>query len=204
MSMEPKYFTKENAEISDHFIVTSKVQCNFPNLFVPSKYEEKETYNSMLLLDKETDKECLEKIKEAMEAASKDRWGKKIPKIKEGHVGLRDGDEYDNDAYAGKMFIRASNTKAPAVVDGGMNIISNPDHIKSGDYLRFLLKVFAYDTNGHKGIKFYLINAQFIETGPFLGGSSFTPDVADVFSKVEGFEELFASDEDKKEDDLWL
>ena len=101
---------------------------------------------------------------------------------------LRDGDieRRDDPAYANAYFINANSTTAPGIVDADRNPVLTRSEVYSGVYGRASINLYAFNSNGNKGIACGLNNLQLIRAGEPLGGkasaeSDFATDADDDF-----------------------
>lgn len=155
-------------------VITGKVRFSYAHVFEPHSIEEGQTkkYSVAILIPKK-DKKTLDKIKEAVKAAAeagKVKLGGKIPaNMKQ---PLRDGDEErpDDENYAGCMFLNASSTNKPGLVDAELNPIMSKEDFYSGCYGRASINFYAFNTSGNKGVAAGLNNIQKLEDGENLGG----------------------------------
>lgn len=160
-------------------VITGKVRFCYANVFEPQAMSEGDTpkYNVCILIPK-SDTKTLDKIRKAIEAAKiagkakiADKNGKIPSTIK---IPLRDGDEErsDDPAYEGMMFINASSTRKPTIVDKDLNPIMTQDEFYSGCYGRASINFYAFNVQA-KGIAAGLNNLQKLADGePLAGGSS--------------------------------
>lgn len=160
-------------------VITGKVRFCYCNVFEPQAMNEGDTpkYNICILIPK-SDTKTLDKIKKAIEAAKvagkaklADKNGKIPSTLK---VPLRDGDEErsDDPVYEGMMFINASSTRKPTIVDNDLNPIMSKEEFYSGCYGRASINFYAFDTRT-KGIAAGLNNLQKLADGePLAGGST--------------------------------
>ena len=134
-----------------------------------------------------TDKETLDKIKAAQEAAITAKWpGKRPAKVSS---TLHDGDgvkEKTGEPYGpeckGHYVMAVSSKLRPQIVDVNMNKIIDSSEISSGDYARVSINAYAYDVSGNRGVSFGLGNVQLVAKGEPLGGST---RAEDDFTAVE-------------------
>lgn len=160
-------------------VITGKVRFCYCNVFEPRVMKEGDTpkYNVSILIPK-SDTKTLDAIKKAIEAAKiagkakiADKNGKIPSTIK---TPLRDGDEErsDDPAYEGVMFINASSTRKPSIVDKDLNPIMSKDEFYSGCYGRASINFYAFNVQS-KGIAAGLNNLQKLADGePLSGGST--------------------------------
>ena len=133
-------------------------------------------YSVSLIIPK-TDTETIRKIKDAIRAAYEEGLnklrgsGKTAPDLESLKLPLRDGDRDRNDDpnYAGCMFINANSTTPPDIVDAAMNHILDRSEVYSGVYGRASITLYAFNSNGNRGIACGLNNLQKIRDGEPLG-----------------------------------
>ena len=126
------------------------------------------------------DKVTVEKIKKAIQAAYEEGQsklkgnGKSVPSLSVLKTPLRDGDleRPDDEAYANSYFINANSATAPGIVDADRNTIIDRSEVYSGVYGRASINLYAFNSNGNKGIACGLNNLQKIKGGEPLGGKS--------------------------------
>ena len=171
-------------------VVTNKVRLSYAFLFearAPRENPEGEKKFSTSLLIPKTDKETLDKIKAAQEAAIVAKWpGKRPAKIAS---TLHDGDgtkEKTGEPYGpeckGHYVMAVSSKLRPQIVDVNMNKIIDSSEISSGDYARVSINAYPYDVSGNRGVSFGLGNVQLVAKGEPLG--KFTR-AEDDFTAVE-------------------
>jgi len=187
--------------MSETKVVTGKVRASYAHVFHPKSAGEgtPEKYSISLLIPKD-DEKTVAKIEAAIEAAienGKAKLGKFVKsKLK---TPLRDGDEErpDDAAYEGMYFLNATSNTRPGIIDRNkVKIVEDPDDPKheidqeagevseeefySGCYCRASLNMFAYNTQGNKGVGCGLNNLQKLDDGERLaGGASAQADFAD-------------------------
>ena len=158
------------------FVVTGKCRLSYAHIWEPSRMSEDDPlkYSACIIIPK-TDKTTLDKIKAAVEAATKDgiasKWkGKKPANLK---LPLRDGDDErpDDPAFAGCYFFNANSRNRPKVVDMARNEILDQDEIYSGCYCRFSINFYPF--NGRQnGVAAGLGNVQKVCDGERLAGGT--------------------------------
>ena len=127
-----------------------------------------------------TDKATLDKIEKAMRAAYEEGQsklkgnGKSVPPLTALKTPLRDGDleRPDDEAYKNSYFINANSSTAPGIVDADRQPILERSEVYSGVYGRASINLYAFNSNGNKGIACGLNNLQKIRDGEPLGGKS--------------------------------
>lgn len=150
-------------------------------------------YSVSLIIPK-SDKTTVDKINAAIKAAYEEGQsklkgnGRSVPALSAIKTPLRDGDleRPDDEAYANSYFINANSPSAPGIVDVDRNTIIDRSEVYSGVYGRASISLYAFNSNGNKGIACGLNNLQKIRDGEPLGGKSraeddFATDVDDDF-----------------------
>ena len=149
---------------------------------------------SVSLIIPKSDTKTVEKIKTAIQAAYEEGQsklkgnGKSVPALSVIKTPLRDGDteRSDDPSYAGCYFINANSSAAPGIVDADRQPILDRSEVYSGVYGRASISLYAFNSNGNRGIACGLNNLQKIKDGEPLGGKSraeddFATDVDDDF-----------------------
>lgn len=132
---------------------------------------------SVSLIIPKSDKETLDAIKKAIEAAYKEGEAKlkgnsrTVPALNSIKLPLRDGDveRPDDEAYANSYFINANSATDPGIVDADVNPILDRSEVYSGVYGRASITFYAFNSNGNRGIACGLNNLQKIRDGKPLG-----------------------------------
>lgn len=135
---------------------------------------------SVSLIIPKSDTKTVEKIKAAIQAAYEEGQsklkgnGKSVPSLSVIKTPLRDGDTErpDDPAYAGCYFINANSSAAPGIVDADRQPILDRSEVYSGVYGRASISLYAFNSNGNRGIACGLNNLQKIKDGEPLGGKS--------------------------------
>lgn len=133
---------------------------------------------SVSLIIPKSDTQTVEKIKAAIQAAYEEGEaklkgnGKSVPALSAIKTPLRDGDveRPDDPAYADSYFINANSTTAPGIVDADRQPILERSEVYSGVYGRASINLYAFNSNGNRGIACGLNNLQKIRDGEPLGG----------------------------------
>jgi len=136
-------------------------------------------YSVSLIIPK-SDTRTIAKIEAAIQAAYEEGAsklkgnGKSVPALKAIKTPLRDGDleRPDDEAYADSYFINANSSTAPGIVDADRQPILERSEVYSGVYGRASINLYAFNSNGNKGIACGLNNLQKIRDGEPLGGKS--------------------------------
>ena len=135
---------------------------------------------SVSLIIPKSDTKTVEKIKAAIQAAYEEGQsklkgnGKSVPALSVIKTPLRDGDTErpDDPAYAGCYFINANSSVAPGIVDADRQPILDRSEVYSSVYGRASISLYAFNSNGNRGIACGLNNLQKIKDGEPLGGKS--------------------------------
>ncbi len=136
-------------------------------------------YSVSLIIPK-SDTTTVAKINAAIEAAYEEGKsklkgnGKSVPSLSIIKTPMRDGDieRPDDPSYANSYFINANSASAPGIVDADRNPIMERSEVYSGVYGRDSINLYAFNSNGNKGIACGLNNLQKIRDGEPLGGKS--------------------------------
>ena len=136
-------------------------------------------YSVSLIIPK-SDTKTVEKIKAAIQAAYEEGQsklkgnGKSVPALSVIKTPLRDGDAErpDDEAYKNCYFINANSATAPGIVDADRNPIMERSEVYSGVYGRASISLYAFNSNGNRGIACGLNNLQKISDGEPLGGKA--------------------------------
>lgn len=130
-------------------------------------------YSLMLLWPKST---ALKAIKEAIIETARSKWGANAELgFKNGRLKspLRDGDkkfeEGGDETFKSSVFMNASSTTRPSIIDPDRNII-DPGEVYSGCYFHAALRFYAYDKNGNKGVGCGLQNLMLVHKGKRIDG----------------------------------
>ena len=136
-------------------------------------------YSVSLIIPK-SDTKTIEKIQAAIQAAYEEGQGKlkgngkSVPALSVLKTPLRDGDAErpDDEAYADSYFVNANSGTAPGIVDADLNPILTRSQVYSGVYGRASINLYAFNSNGNRGIACGLNNLQLIRAGEPLGGKA--------------------------------
>lgn len=165
-------------------IVTGVVRLSYANIWTAKSINGGAPKFSTSVLIPKSDTSTLQKIKAAIQSAYEEGEsklkgnGKSVPALSSLKTPLRDGDSErpDDEAYAGHWFINANSNTAPGVVDINRQPILDTSEIYSGVYARVSLSLYAFNSNGNRGIACGLQNIQKIRDGESLGGKASAED----------------------------
>ena len=135
---------------------------------------------SVSLIIPKSDTATINKIQAAIQAAYEEGAsklkgnGKSAPALSVLKTPLRDGDAErpDDPTYADSYFINANSATAPGIVDADRNPILDRSEVYSGIYGRASINLYAFNSNGNKGIACGLNNLQKLRDGEPLGAKS--------------------------------
>lgn len=113
--------------------------------------------------------------------ADKAKWPKNL------RLPFRDGKEKDYDGYGeGVIFVGASSTMKPGLVDSNVQPIITPNEFYGGCYARATINPYYYDVKGNKGVAFGLQNIQKLRDGEPFSGRAKAEDDFDAIAAGEG------------------
>lgn len=161
-------------------ITGPKTRWSYANVWDPKSINGGAPKYSVSLIIPKSDTQTVEKIKAAIQAAYEEGQsklkgnGKSVPALDLIKTPLRDGDRErpDDPTYAGCYFINANSATAPGIVDADRQPILERSEVYSGVYGRASINLYAFNSNGNKGIACGLNNLQKISDGEPLGGKS--------------------------------
>ena len=161
-------------------VVTGKCTFSYLNCWDPKSINGGTPKFSVSLIIPKSDTKTVNKIKEAIKAAYEEGNSKlkgnsrSVPALSVIKTPLRDGDRErpDDPTYAGCYFINANSATAPGIVDADRQPILERSEVYSGVYGRASINLYAFNSNGNKGIACGLNNLQKISDGEPLGGKS--------------------------------
>ncbi|MDD3415956.1 MAG: DUF2815 family protein [Lachnospiraceae bacterium] len=161
-------------------ITGPKTRWSYANVWDPKSINGGTPKYSVSLIIPKSDVKTVEKVKAAIEAAYKEGEsklkgnGKSVPALSVLKIPLRDGDveRPDDPTYANAYFINANSATAPGIVDADRNPIFERSEVYSGVYGRASISLYAFNSNGNRGIACSLNNLQKISEGLPLGGKS--------------------------------
>jgi hypothetical protein len=180
-------------------MMIENARLSFPNLFRATAFnpDQAPKFSATFIIPK--DSPFVEKIRQEIERAAKERWGQKatetLKSLKaQNKIALRDGAEKaDYDGFGEDVvFINASTDKRPGVYDRDRTPLTQDDGKPyAGCYVNAIVEFWAQDNAYGKRINASLSGVQFRADGtPFGGGAA--PATADDFPELE--EETAAED----------
>ena len=153
---------------------------NYANVWEPKSINGGTPKYSVSLIIPKSDTATVGKIKDAIKAAYEEGQSKlkgnskSVPALSAIKTPLRDGDAErpDDEAYKDSYFINANSATAPGIVDADRQPILERSEVYSGVYGRASINLYAFNSNGNKGIACGLNNLQKISDGEPLGGKT--------------------------------
>ena len=169
-------------------ITGPETRWSYANVWQPKAINGGTPKYSVSLIIPKSDTKTIEKVRAAIQAAYEEGQsklkgnGKTVPQLKALKTPLRDGDleRPDDPAYANAYFINANSASAPGIVDADRQPILERSEVYSGVYGRASINLYAFNSNGNKGIACGLNNLQKIRDGEPLGGKSRAEDDFDT------------------------
>ena len=157
-------------------VVTGTVRLSYANVWKPKSINGGAEKYSVSIIIPKSDKDTLDAINEAVDAAIEEgigKFGGKKPNKAAIKLPLRDGDvERDDEAYKNAYFINANSTTPPQIVDQNVQPILDPREVYSGVYATVSVNFYAFNSNGNKGVACGLGNIQKVRDGQPLGNRS--------------------------------
>ena len=142
-------------------ITGPETRWSYANVWEPKSINGGTPKYSVSLIIPKSDTKTVEKIQAAIQAAYEEGQGKlkgngkTVPALSVLKTPLRDGD-----------------AERPGIVDAGCQPIIDRSEVYSGVYGRASINLYAFNSNGNKGIACGLNNLQKIKDGEPLGGKS--------------------------------
>ena len=168
-------------------LITPEFRVAFAHVFEPREGDNGDKYELVMIFDQSTD---ITALKNAASKAAREKWGDAATKLKLDspfHDGTekvdREGNVYDGFG-PGVVYVRASSTYQPGIVDANLMPIIDRTAFYSGCYARAEVNAFAYDRNGKRGVSFGLRNLQKLRDGKSLGFK--IAKAGEVFTAVGG------------------
>lgn len=191
--------TYKQSPKDENRVTVMNVRLSYEHLF--ERYEDK--FSGSFILDPTEHADAIKYLKGMMVRVAKAKWKDKGEKMaqalaSEGKTFLRNGDSKDDEAYAGKMFFSASNSRQPRVIDkhrvGGEAVVLTKEDGKpySGCYVNVTIDIWAQDNDYGKRINASLAGVQFWADGEPLSAGGRTADDDDFeFAEEEDAELAF-------------
>lgn len=157
-----------------------KTRWSYANVWEPKSINGGAPKYSVSLIIPKSDVKTVTALKNAIQAAYDEGQSKlkgsskSVPALSSIKNPLRDGDAErpDDEAYKDSYFINANSATAPGIVDVARQPILERSEVYSGVYGRASINLYAFNSNGNKGIACGLNNLQKISDGEPLGGKT--------------------------------
>ena len=157
-----------------------KTRWSYANVWEPKSINGGAPKYSVSLIIPKSDTKTVTALKNAIQAAYDEGQSKlkgsskSVPSLSSIKNPLRDGDleRSDDEAYKDSYFINANSATAPGIVDAARQPILEHSEVYSGVYGRASINLYAFNSNGNKGIACGLNNLQKISDGEPLGGKT--------------------------------
>ena len=157
-----------------------KTRWSYANVWEPKSINGGAPKYSVSLIIPKSDVKTVTALKNAIQAAYDEGQSKlkgsskSVPSLSSIKNPLRDGDleRPDDETYKDSYFINANSATAPGIVDGARQPILEHSEVYSGVYGRASINLYAFNSNGNKGIACGLNNLQKISDGEPLGGKT--------------------------------
>ena len=172
--------------LNQNQMTTGEVRLSYAHLYEPYSNNGGEPKYSVTVLMPKSDTAAKARLDAAFEAAKQkgiaEKWNGVLPPVLAVPVydgdGVRPNGEPFGAECKGHWVFTASNKNPVQLVDAGMNPIMQKGELYSGCYARVCISMFAYNSNGKRGIGFGLEAVQKLRDGDPLGGGV---SVADAF-----------------------
>lgn len=219
------------APTKDPFQVRVNCRLSYPHLHKPQKPQKGQEknadgslkepkYGAALLLDKETNKEDIAKVKAAIKALCEKQWPGKEVKLSTGAkltsggekiilkgICLRDGTERDDkEGYGdGVMFISTSSARKPQIKEKKGTVLV--DQLESsgkpygGCYAAVVIRLWAQDNDFGKRINAEILATCFLKDGTPFGSGPVNVD--EEFGDIEVEDEDTGTAASASEEDVW-
>lgn len=175
-------------KVIDNKVIFGPCRLSYVHVFQKHSFDGNDAdgkYSTNILIPK-NEKETVDALKKAIESARKaaivSKWNGKDPKGLDSP--LMDGDDRDDEVYAGHYYLNAKCSTRPGIVDRNMAPIEDEEEIYSGMWAVASVTFFGYNVNVKKGIACGLNNLMKFKDDEKLGGrTSAENDFADIDSE---------------------
>lgn len=176
------------AKQNEECVVRIPCRIGFPDLFTPRAFDqskpESAQYGVTVMIPK-GDEASVAAVRSAMNAAYKDLWKDKGPKLGPDKVCLRDGAEKENEINHGYWLVSAKSKRRPVVVNRRREPVQESDGlVYGGADANVVLRIWAMDNDFGKRLCASLEAVQVLGTGEPFGAPPIDPMTA--FDDVEG------------------
>lgn len=172
--------------LNQNQMTTGEVRLSYAHLYEPYSNNGGEPKYSVTVLMPKSDIQAKARLDAALQYTKQkgisEKWNGLLPPVLAVPVydgdGVRPNGEPFGAECKGHWVFTASNRNPVQLVDAGMNPIMQKGELYSGCYARVCISMFAYNSNGKRGIGFGLEAVQKLRDGDPLGGGV---SVADAF-----------------------
>ena len=132
---------------------TPVFHANYVHVFEPKETPSGDLKYSIAMLWDKKDAAKLKEVAQCICNAAAKRFGSDPKKWSVSlKCPLRDGDDSDNEAYHGKLFMNCGSKDQPGVVNRQLQPLTSPEEFYSGCNAIASVSLFAYDVPANKGV----------------------------------------------------
>lgn len=161
-------------KVTENKVVFGPCRLSYTHVFEKHSFDgkpENAKYSTNILIPK-SEKGTVKAIRDAIEAAKQSaivsKWQGKCPKDLKSP--LMDGDDRDDDVYAGHWYLNAKCSTRPGIVDRNRAPIVDEEEIYSGVWAIVSVTFFGFNMNVNKGLSCGLNNIMKFKDDEHLGG----------------------------------
>jgi len=156
----------------------SNVRLAFPNLFEAKQIQDSDAKFSAAFIFGQ-DHGAVTALKKAMQTVAKEKWGEKAPAVykqlqAQDRLALHDGvTKSQYEGYDGRMFINATNSLRPTVLDRDKTpLVATDGRLYAGCFVNAVVELWAMDNKFGKRVNASLMGVQFFADGDRLAGGA--------------------------------